>query len=60
MKFQITLTIEYEVSPESYGEDKSPAEMVDIDVASYDKEPDLLAELCQIHPYKISGKVLEE
>lgn len=60
MKFQITLTVEFEAEPEWYGEDKSPQEMLDIDIKNYDEEPWNLAELCQTHSYKVSGKVLEE
>ena len=60
MKFQITLSVEFEVNPEYYDGDKSPKEMLDIEIANYDQAPWDLAELCQMNPYKVTGKIIKE
>jgi len=60
MKFELTITLTYDVDPEDYAEDQSPQEMVDSDVAAADDSPESFLAAAWPYQCKVTGKVLEE
>lgn len=60
MRFQITLTVDYEVNPQSYPEGSSPEDMLDIDVANYESDPTSLLLLCENENFVVTGRICRE
>lgn len=56
-KARITVTFEYEITPEWYDEGMIPEEMVHVDVTNYRDDFGSLLEVMQSHEVTVTGEV---
>ncbi|KVQ35738.1 hypothetical protein WK03_35305 [Burkholderia cepacia] len=59
-KGRITVTFDYDIHPEHYDGRSTPQEMVAMDAAGYDQQPDMLLEAIASSSYTVTGTVVEE